>query len=593
MTRVRFYRLLRAALLIAIFFCVERTALASAFPTNLPERFVIDMVHNNPGEPLQATAFRDPDKLAAWGYNGQVLMAEADSCETFDAVAPDILPKGGEAREWIEQHARSLEAQAENSHRSGLKAYAWFQFIVLPKALVARYKDEICDEQGRIDLERPMTQRILRAQISELFDRCPALDGLIVRTGEIYLFDSPYHTSSGAANESKMQSATAIIDGPQSHIALLKILRDEACVKRGKMVFYRTWDFGNNFHNNPEYYLKVTDAIAPHPNLVFSIKPQAGDFLRMTPFNPTLGIGKHRQIVEVQCQREYYGKGANPYYIGDGVINGWEEYATMMKPVQPKGLRDMVGKTNFAGIWTWSRGGGWEGPYIQNELWCELNAYVIAKYAENPNRAEADIFADYARDELKLQGPDIARFRELNLLSAAAVLRGNCSLLGPVDSFWARDDFMAAPDLSYFIRKNLASAALAEKAESVAMWKKIEALSQQIDFPDVKTKEFVMVSSTYGQIKYAIFEQAWTILLYGAMGDETKKYDRQKISRAIATYDQLWLEWRALLAAHPDCCASIYKDLAFQNQPGIGAQVDRYRKICDGAQQPNARSTAQ
>jgi hypothetical protein len=112
-------------------------------------------------------------------------------------------------------------------------------------------------------------------------------------------------------------------------------LRDEACVQRNKMVIYRTWDFGYNFHVNPQYYLKVTDAIEPHPNLIFSIKHQAGDFLRMTPFNPTLGIGRHRQIVEVQCQREAYGKGAHPFYVGDGVINGWEEYAKIMQAGQP------------------------------------------------------------------------------------------------------------------------------------------------------------------------------------------------------------------------------------------------------------------
>jgi len=197
MTHARSDRLLTATLLIAKLFCGERAALALDSTNNFSGRFVIDMVHNNPGESLQATVFRDPHKLAVWGYNGQGIMAEADSCETFDAIEPDILPKGGGAREWIEQHAKSLEQLAEQAHRSGLKAYAWFQFIVLPKALMARDKNEICDAQGRIDLERPMTQRILRAQISELFDRCPALDGLIVRTGEIYLFDSPYHTSSG------------------------------------------------------------------------------------------------------------------------------------------------------------------------------------------------------------------------------------------------------------------------------------------------------------------------------------------------------------------------------------------------------------
>ena len=542
---------------------------------------VMDMVHNNPGEPLQKTSFRDPHTLSMMGYNGQVIMAEADSCETFDVIAPDILPKDSEARTWIERHAQALEKLAEQTHAAGIKAYAWMQFIVLPKALVARFKDEICDEQGRIDLERPMTQKILRAQIAELFQRCPALDGLVIRTGEIYLFDSPYQTSSGKEDESKMQSATAIIHGPDSHIALLKILRDEACVTDvDKMIFYRTWDFGNNFHVNPEYYLKVTDAIEPHPDLIFSIKHQAGDFLRMTPFNPTLGIGKQRQIVEVECQREAYGKGAHPFYIGDGVINGWEEYATIMKPGQPKGLCDIVNNKNFSGVWTWSRGGGWEGPYITNELWCTLNAYVIVKYVENPNRTEKEIFDEFARNQLKLKDDDVARFRELNLLSAAAVLRGQCSLIKPVDLWWARDDFMAAPDLSMFATTNLMAEALGEKAEAVAMWEKIETLARQIHFADATTQDFVETSCAYGRIKYSIIEQAWTILLYDQMGDKSKHYDCEKISAAIAEYDNLWKEWRALKESNPSC-ATIYKDVAFQDKPGIGAAVDRYRIICN------------
>jgi hypothetical protein len=549
--------------------------------TNPPQSmFVMDMVHNNPGEPLQTTAFRDPRTLKALGYNGQVIMAEADSCESFDTIAPGVLPKGSDARIWIDSHAQALESLAAQAHASGIKAYAWMQFIVLPKALVARFKNEICDGQGRIDVERPMTQKILRAQIEELFDRCPALDGLVVRTGEVYLFDSPYHTSSGTDNESKMQGATAILHGPDSHIALLKILRDEACVKRDKMIFYRTWDFGNNFHINPAYYLKVTDAIEPHPNLIFSIKPQAGDFLRMTPFNPTLGIGKHRQIVEVECQREAYGKGAHPYYIGDGVINGWEEYATLMKPGQPRGLRDLVNNKNFAGVWTWSRGGGWEGPYITNELWCALNVYVIAKYAENPNRTEGQIFDEFATRQLDLKGDDVARFRELNLLSAAAVLRGQCSLIKPVDLWWARDDFMAAPDLSMFATTNLIAAALAEKVESVTMWEKIETLAHQIHFADATTQDFIETSCAYGQIKYSIIEQAWTILLYGQAGDKSGHYDCARLSTAIAKYDELWEEWRELKTSHPSC-ATIYKDVAFQDKPGIGEAVNRYRKICN------------
>jgi hypothetical protein len=571
------------AFLSAGIFLASSTSFAVESNTNSPARFVIDMVHNNPGEPLQKTIFRDPQTLASLDYNGQVIMAEADSCETFDAIAPGILPTNSEARIWIEQHAQALEKAAEQAHAAGIKAYAWFQFIVLPKALVARYKNTICDEQGRIDLEKPMTQKILRAQIDELFQRCPSLDGLVVRTGEIYLFDSPFHTSTGAENEKLAQGATAIIHGPDSHIALLKIFRDEACAKLNKMIFYRTWDFGNNFHVNPEYYLKVTDAIEPHSNLVFSIKYTKGDFFRMTPFNPTLGIGRQRQIVEVECQPEYYGKGAHPYYIGDGVINGWEEMSKLMKAGEPKGLRDIVNNTNFAGVWTWSRGGGWEGPYIPNELWCELNDYVIAKYAENPRRTEEEIFDEFATQKLGLKGDDVKKFRELNLLSAAAVLRGNLSYYGKINLTWARDDFMAAPDLKFFVTNNLVKKVLAEKAESVADWKKIESLSREINFPDEKTKEFVKVSATYGRIKYTIIQQAWTILLYGEIGDESKNYDYKKISEAIAEYDKLWAEWRTLKEKFPNSCATIYKDVAFQNKPGIGAAVERYRKICEAA----------
>ena len=47
---------------------------------NSPARFVLDMVQDNPGEPPQPSAFRDPRHLADWGYNGQVIEAGADSC---------------------------------------------------------------------------------------------------------------------------------------------------------------------------------------------------------------------------------------------------------------------------------------------------------------------------------------------------------------------------------------------------------------------------------------------------------------------------------------------------------------------------------
>ena len=49
---------------------------------------------------------------------------------------------------------------------------------------------------------------------------------------------------------------------------------------------------------SPAFYLNVTNAVEPHPRLVFSIKHTALDFWRRVALNPTLGIGQHRQVVE-------------------------------------------------------------------------------------------------------------------------------------------------------------------------------------------------------------------------------------------------------------------------------------------------------
>ncbi len=121
---------------------------------------------------------------------------------------------------------------------------------------------------------------------------------------------------------------------------------------------------------------------------------------------------------------------------------------------------------------------------------------------------------------------------------------------------------------------------LAEKAEAVRIWKRIEQLAGQIHFADKATEEYVKVSSAYGRIKYAVIEQAWTILLYGAMGDASKNYNKKQLAAAIAQYDRLWAEWRQLKEDHA-CCATLYKDThsPCSTSAGLGESVNRYRKL--------------
>jgi hypothetical protein len=553
--------LLQAAAGLLLLFAGAAT-MAAAAPT---PPFVFDMVHHNPGEPETRTMFLDPALLHSWGYNGNIPRVFVQCDITFDHYDPTIFPSGSKERAWVEGDARKNESLIKSMTAQGLPCYPFTDLIVLPRRLVEKYKSEICNDRGQIDIARPKTKEIVRAMIAGIFQRFPDLGGLTIRHGETYLHDTPYHTG-----------GNPIVNGVESHVELLNLLREEVCEKRGKVLFYRTWDFGN-MHDRPDYYLAVTDRVAPHPLLYFSIKYQQGDFHRLSVFNPTLGIGKHRQIVEVQCQMEAYGKGAYPYYTAQGAINGWEEYARTPKP---HGLRDLVGNPLYTGVWTWSRGGGWKGPYIPDEFWCELNTYVVAKWAQNPARSEEDVFNEFAREIAGINDPEnLARFRRIALLSAAGVLRSQNSLIHKLDVWWNRDEYFAdfTGQMRDILKAGQTDAFLREKATATAMWKEIEQLSRELQVPDPKRAEFIRVSSTYGRIKCEIIEQMSLVLLHGLTARETKTKD-PRVAAALARYDQLWTEWRQLRADHPHSCATLYTDRDFRDKPGMGAAINKFRE---------------
>jgi hypothetical protein len=82
-------------------------------------------------------------------------------------------------------------------------------FIVFPESIWKKYGREITGagkvegtggEDGRArkpDMQSKRTQELLRAQIAGIFDRFPQLDGLVLRFGETYLHDTPYHRGGG------------------------------------------------------------------------------------------------------------------------------------------------------------------------------------------------------------------------------------------------------------------------------------------------------------------------------------------------------------------------------------------------------------
>ncbi len=227
-----------------------------------------------------------------------------------------------------------------------------------------------------------------------------------------------------------------------------------------------------------------------------------------------------------------------------------------------------------------------------------MNAYVVSKWAQHPSRSEETIFREYASRELGLKDADIDRFRELCLLSANGVLRGQYSLLGSVNVVWERDQYLGGLGqlggaFNNFVKRGLVEKVIAEKAEAVAIWRRIETLARQVHMPDSAMKEHLVTSCTYGRIKYEIIEKGWTIMLLGMVGDKAGRYDKPRVAGAIKAYDRLWDEWKTLEKSSPSC-ATIYKNHYCRYVPqkgmfpasGMNDSVNKYRRIVMGPAQP-------
>jgi hypothetical protein len=581
--------------LAAIIFALSQTTTA---PANPPLRFIFNMIHDNPGEKPFETKYRSPAFLKALGYNGQVMKTFPQAALTYDAFDPEIVPKGSPERAWAEEHGKIVDKQIAAAKAAGMPIYNFTDVLVVPEKLLVKYGNEMTIGEGnvtkeiielnrktgihgsldgtgkRLSITRPMTQKVIEAQLDELFTRFPDLSGLFIRFGETYLHDTPYHVG-----------GSPVGGGAEEHRILLNILREEVCVKRNKMLFYRTWG-GDGFLTNPSFYCSITDAIEPHPNLVFSVKHTGGDFTRGDTFNRTLGVGKHPQIVEISCnQAGLYGKCAYPYYIGKGVIDRWDNEGE-----EGRGLRSLLGNKNIVGVWTWSHGDSWAGPYKTNELWTDLNAAVIVKYGQQPGRGEPKIFAEYCRERLKLDVAQTAKLRELCLLATAATYHGQESAFVGGSSWWCRDQYLTAINLDGVVAKGQVDEVLAEKAKAVADWKRVEQMAREIKLNNPADQEFMEVSCTYGRIKMAITEQIWTLQILAAQAKKSGTPDKHAMARAIKTYDELWADWRKLKEDHA-CCPTLYRDdIAVYCGPPFKPALDQYRKVvADGRSTPGPR----
>lgn len=497
---------------------------------------ILDSIGYNAGEKRYETKLDSPAYQATVGFTGKVLDLFESPLLAVDwkVVDPRILPRFSPAKKWVDKKAAEIDRNCAEAKAAGLKIYAQCDMVLLPKSLVQRYglKNSLGNPQD-INIEA-----YIRLNIQQALRRFPLIDGYVIRIGETYTQGSPYHD--GMLNEPRNIEKTII--------PVIKLLVDEICRKGGRTLIVRTWVS----FDDPENYKKIDEAIQPHERMFFSVKHCEGDFHRRNPFSRIIGTGKHRQLIEVQCAREYEGKGAYPNYIANGIIEGFEEDIRSLGPTKIRSIRDFQKRSPlFAGVWTWSRGGGWGGPFPRNELWCRLNAWCIAQWAKNPDQSEESIFIRFATEQLGLNAEDGGRLRRLCLLSAEAILRGKLSVATRISPIWTRDDTINTPNLPADAAAR--ARVLDEKRQAVQMWTEIVQLADTIEFRDTEDAIFVRQSSRYGLHLYRIYQAIFEL---AAMGDQGSP---EKISRWLEDYDSGWADLRSLCAGK-DSPATIYQE---------------------------------
>jgi len=533
--------------------------------------FLIDMVHHNPGEPPFESEFTSPENLARLGYSGQVFK-HVNCAVRFDTLGRNDFAEGTPSGQWMDALRSSIEREISAAKAENLKVYYHIDLFVLPRALVEDERSLLCNPEGKISLDRERTIEVHRALFFELFRDFPQIDGLIVRVGETYLFDTPFHCGNTAV---PLHGNGIQPEWSQSqYIRLLKFLRDEICVRYNRTLIQRTWDiFGDRFHADPAFYLAVVDQIPEHEQLIFSIKHTALDFFRRVKVNPSLGLGKHSQVIEIQCQREYEGKGAFPNYIGHLLADGFPENRSS------KSLASLLNLPTVRGVFTWSRGGGWYGPYLKNEFWCKLNVYIISAIALNPARSEAEAFNSFCRDIMGLDVVSSVHFRQSCILASQAILLGRyCEdydeqwkeAVIPTE-LWMRDDRLGGMDqlrpvFEYLDKRGTTESAIEEKRQSAELWRQSLNEFDQINFENEELSGPIRTSFQYAIYLFEIIATGWELLSIDFAASIGKQIDRDRLIDLKVSYERTWRLYRDLRDSSPGC-ATLFNG-EFWNWPG-------------------------
>lgn len=577
------------------------------------EEILLDTFNINPGDSLvgnQGSKYTDVQYLKELGYTARSTSVEQSPVFCVDYRAAGRVPKDGifqdhETLSWTTAYCESMQEFIDETHSAGLDMYFWTDMIVFPEKLLKLYPEVVRPNSTSTILWNPYTLYLVETMIDEWMQRFPGTDGIAVRTGETYVLDTPFHRGSSPVAGVGDTAAKERI-----WTQFIELLVDLVCVKYGRKLIFRTWDS----IGATTYYHNITSRIEPHKNLYFSVKHTTGDYFRQMSFNQLLNIGNHAQIIEVQIQREYEGKGAYPLYLFEHVVlndNSIDSNHSLSQ-LFPNGRNE---NSTIKGLWTWSRGGGWYGPYIHgSEFWIDLNLHLfLSWWKQNCTTTFHTVEllfqnvcsnlllpANFERknivDSLDLD-KGCYRLRQISHLADEAMVHGRyCLEAGPGEYSgcwdWTRDDKLGGYNqLSYhfdFLRGNetRVQASLSYKRRSIELWDEALTVFDEDVAPSLRQWNYrlyrqIRSSFLYAQSYFCVIESGWRAMIYGIVKSNRTYWEQVQLHSAIHNYDACWQKYHALSIGRPEF-PSVYRGIYWnfrlqEAEPGMDATIAKLR----------------
>ena len=405
----------------------------------------------NPGEPVAETRYHDLGQLTALGYNALAIYETTGLAGLADA---EVIASG-DLRRWAANLFDHVGNTIRRARDVGLEVFLFYDVLVLPRSAAERDVGALSC-RNRPNTLCPASDEAVELSADALASqlaRWPDVAGIVLRFGDTDASRLPYLVGNDVYSPhcprcSQFGRADRIV-------TILERFHRLVVERHGKRLIARAWNVRpNGMHDAPELARRIIERLPGEPGderFMLSFKFTHTDFWRYQDWNPcSLLAGERPIIYELQCQREFEGKGGLPNWQAPLWRDGYPESRDTSAV---HGLAEAARHVNLAGLWAWVRGGGWGGPFIKDETWVDANVYAAPKLADDPAADVSQLARRWVGERLSVSDKKVAAAL-VDVLEASSELVRQAFYIGPFaqgkadpwhpSADWIQDDLLDA-----------------------------------------------------------------------------------------------------------------------------------------------------